>query len=234
MDALAQGYGSDSDSSSSSNFKSSSPPKQSQHLNLLANYSDDDSSTDENGNTPVAQDSNEITKQNIETNNSKKRKLDTEAKSAVDPLPSIEITTLPDPRLLLSSASSTEYTVLFEKNYIVSKLKYSAPNMNKALQEKLKQMSQHQGTGNCFATKLKSQKDFLNPHMFPSVIEHFGIDPMESNIGSENLDDASSEIINKQACDSCISFQFGKFEYIDRLRVKEEENRIREAQQQNI
>lgn len=233
MDALAQGYGSDSDSSSSSNLKSSSPPKQSQHLNLLANYSDDDSSTDENGNTPVAQDSNEITKQNIETNNSKKRKLDTEAKSAVDPLASIEITTLPDPRLLLSSASSTEYTVLFEKNYIVSKLKYSAPNMNKALQEKLEQMSQHQGTGNCFATKLKSQKDFLNPHMFPSVIEHFGIDPMESNIGSKNLDDTGSEI-NEEACNSCISLQFGKFEYIDRLRVKEEENRIREAQQQNI
>ena len=225
MDALAQGYGSDSESSSSSNFKSSSPPKkQSQHLNLLANYSDDDSSTDENGKDQVAQNSNEVSKQNMKTNKSKKRKLDTEA---------IEITTLPDPRLLSSSASSTEYTVLFEKKYIASTLKYSAPNVNKALQEKLEQMSQHQGTDNCFATKLKSQKEFLNPHMFPSVIEHFGIDPMGSNIGSKNLNDASSEI-NKQACNTCFSIQFGKFEYIDRLRVKEEENRIRAAQQQNL
>merc|ERR1711957_288920 len=36
--------------------------------------------------------------------------------------------------------------------------------------------------GKSFANNLKSQKEFGNPHLFPSIIQQFGIDPMDSNI----------------------------------------------------
>ena len=218
MDALAQGYGSDSSSDGSTENKT-------QALGLLANYSDNSSSDEDADETAMKNRPLVIGTAIIETkestsmqqgndssspmkHGSKKRKLsETQTEKNQNGLPS--------PPLLSSSAvsSSRDNLILFSKNYLTNKLQYKTANTENQLQEKLEQMHQHQSTGTnkSFAEQLKLQKDFGNPHMFPSVIEHFGIDPLESN-------------------SSILKVKFQGFEFIDRLMVKEEENRIREAQ----
>ena len=214
MDALAHGYGSDSSSDGSAENKT-------QTLGLLANYSDN-SSSDEDADRPLVIGTAAIIETKKTTsmhqgndsfssieNGSKKRKLlisETQTEKDQHGLPS--------PPLLSSSASSSQDNLmLFSKNYLTNKLQYKTINTDHQLQVKLEQMHQHQSTGTnkSFAEQLKLQKDFGNPHMFPSVIEHFGIDPLESN-------------------SSILKVKFQGFEFIDRLMVKEEENRIREAQ----
>eukprot|EP00978_Attheya_sp_CCMP212_P028426 scaffold98053_cov34-Attheya_sp.AAC.2 len=66
---------------------------------------------------------------------------------------------------------------------------------------------------NNFATHLKSQKDFGNPHMFPSVISHFGIEAHGSNLDTTIMVDA-----------------FDDFEYANRLVTAEEQARIRASE----
>ena len=63
-----------------------------------------------------------------------------------------------------------------------------------------------------FAKHLKEQKEFGNPHLFPSIISHFGINPMGTNVIEANKNE-----------------QFAKFEYVENIVQKEEENRIRLA-----
>lgn len=212
MDALAQGYGSDSDGSAEN---------KTQTLGLLANYSDNSSSDDEDADRPLV-----IGTAIIETNESTSMQQGDDSSSSIEnglkkrKLLISETQTekdqngLPSPPLLSSSASSSRQNMmLFSKNYLTNKLQYKTINTEHQLQDKLEQMHQHQSTGTnkSFAEQLKLQKDFGNPHMFPSVIEHFGIDPLESN-------------------SSILKVKFQGFEFIDRLMVKEEENRIREAQ----
>ena len=78
-----------------------------------------------------------------------------------------------------------------------------------------------------FAKHLKSQKEFGNPHLFPSIITHFGIDPLGSNCmmthsaSMMNNGNTSTSSSNKQV--------FAKFEYVEKLAQKEEENRIRNS-----
>ena len=211
MDALAQGYGSDSSDGSAEN--------KTQTLGLLANYSDN-SSSDEDADRPLV-----IGTAIIETNESSSIQQGNDSSSSIvhgskkRKLFISEIQTekhqngLPLPPLLSSSASSSQDNLmLFSKNYVTNKLQYKTTNTDHQLHDKLEQMHQHQSTGTnkSFAEQLKLQKDFGNPHMFPSVIEHFGIDPLESN-------------------SSILKVKFQGFEFIDRLMVKEEENRIREA-----
>ena len=77
-----------------------------------------------------------------------------------------------------------------------------------------------------FGKKLKSQTEFGNPHLFPSVVEHFGIEPMGSCI--------PKHIWNpKVAQSSKDDGDFAPFEFIDRLLVKEEENRLREQERRH-
>eukprot|EP00978_Attheya_sp_CCMP212_P037692 scaffold180235_cov34-Attheya_sp.AAC.1 len=67
---------------------------------------------------------------------------------------------------------------------------------------------------NNFATHLKSQKDFGNPHMFPSVISHFGIEAHGSNLDTTIMVDNT----------------FDDFEYANRLVAAEEQARIRASE----
>jgi hypothetical protein len=225
MDLIEQGYGSDSSDGSAE--------KKSQTLGLLANYSDDSStcSSEDDGDREDDAVMNPLgtcdTENNSSTNSGnqslrkgnssftaetspsiKKRKLSSETKSADTNCG------LPPPQLLLPSSSadpSLDNLFIFSKNYLTNKLQYKISNTDSQLQIKLEQMHQHTNSGISFAEQLKCQQDFGNPHMFPSAIEHFGIDPLESNA-------------------SDLKATFGEFEFIDRLMVKEEENRIREGQ----
>jgi len=212
MDVLAQGYGSDSSDESAE--------KKSQTLGLLANYLDGSSSSeDEHVNDAVknplgtsetfAAENNESTCTTGTQPCRKKLKLSSETK------PAETSCGLPPPPLLSPSSSdpssSRDNLILFSKNYLTDRLQYKASNTDNQLQEKLERMHQHKNSGRSFAEQLKCQKDFGNPHMFPSTIEHFGIDPLVSNASN-------------------FKTTFEGFEFIDRLMVKEEENRIREAQ----
>lgn len=76
----------------------------------------------------------------------------------------------------------------------------------------------HNKTLPSFASHLKSQKEFGNPNMFPSVIEHFGINDMGSNLPTAFFDQKKD---------------FKRFEYIERIIAKEEEIRIWEISQRN-
>ena len=93
---------------------------------------------------------------------------------------------------------------------------------------------------------MKHQKEFGNPHLFPSIITHFGIDSRGSNGNFSCLDDDNyhnsssgddgTRNVNgdekKHDVFGVMSVKFGKFEYIENIVQKEEENRIRNAQQQ--
>jgi len=67
-----------------------------------------------------------------------------------------------------------------------------------------------------FASHLKEQKEFGNPNLFPSIIQHFGIDPMGSNLPPDLWDPKND---------------FEPFEFVERLVEKEQQNRIRQQQQ---
>jgi len=69
---------------------------------------------------------------------------------------------------------------------------------------------------NSFGSHLKNQKEFGNPNLFPTIIQHFGIDPMGSNLPSGLWDPKND---------------FEPFEYVERLVSREEENRIRSMRQ---
>ena len=105
-------------------------------------------------------------------------------------------------------------------------------NNDPNLMEKLEKLYQNEITGGkSFAEHLKGQKEFGNPYLFPSIIEQFGIDPMESNIGQ--YDEESLHVLGSAGVHHekpRLRLNIEKFEYADRLIVKEEENRIREAQ----
>lgn len=58
-----------------------------------------------------------------------------------------------------------------------------------------------------FAAHLKSQKEFGNPHLLKSIIEHYSLNPLESHAGGS----------------------FSRFEYADRLASAEERARIAAA-----
>mmetsp|Transcript_6227 Transcript_6227/g.9838 ORF Transcript_6227/g.9838 Transcript_6227/m.9838 type:complete len:280 (+) Transcript_6227:128-967(+) len=58
-----------------------------------------------------------------------------------------------------------------------------------------------------FAAHLKSQKEFGNPHLLKSIIEHYSLTPLESHVGNS----------------------FNGFEYVDRLMSAEEKARIAAA-----
>ena len=209
MDALAQGYGTDSSAGSSNNS-----PKKASTLGLLANYSDDSDAEGEieTSSAPIEATSRGTDdihpNQAIEHAEKKRRILNADNDMSGLPLPKLLQSTTKDAN---ADDDNSPRGILFRKNYVYlqNKLQYKTENKNQNLCEKLKQLQQNQTS---FSQQLKSQKEFGNPHMFPSVIEHFGIDPMESNIGG----------IKERS--------FEGFEFIERLLVKEEENRARQAQ----
>ncbi len=225
MDALAQGYGSDSSSEDDSSQPAARPPAKPSTLGLLANYSDDsdvDDASDKEqtkarGQTPTTSIGHDKLSPQIEAAidpPAKKQRLSNEIDNEEEQQGGL----LPPPQLLQSTTKhSINAPILFRKNYLEHKRKYTTTNQNHELCEKLNQLRQNQTSGlGSFAQQLKSQKEFGNPHMFTSIIKHFGIDPMETNI------DAGGGGGKKSG--------FEAFEFVERLLVKEEENRVRQAQ----
>ncbi|KAL7461243.1 hypothetical protein ACHAXS_001664, partial [Conticribra weissflogii] len=76
---------------------------------------------------------------------------------------------------------------------------------HKELNEKLNKISSTLSSS--FASHLKSQHEFGNPHLLKNVIDHFQINPLESHVGNK----------------------FGKFEFVERLVVAEEKSRVAAA-----
>jgi len=251
MDALAQGYGSDSSNSSSTSTQNNDndaatkkkPEAGGGSLTLLASaYSDgnDDGSEQShddvdigNANTNANVSSDEPVTKRQKTNETQKIEK-TEQQQRHD--------VFPTPRIANPDGSDNPYDalVLFPKNYVT---KYQSKQHQTSKQrlglatkldhlyqqfynnQDMKDLSQtttrNSKTVNpntsksniSFAQQLKNQKEFGNPHLFPSIISHFGIDPRGSNL--------------KKVC--CDVSSFSKFEYVERIVQKEEENRIRIA-----
>ena len=229
MDALAQGYGTDS-SEGSTNHDAST-------LSLLANYSNESDASDTDkptANTPKNQTTTNETSYDDHIHLVKKPKL---SKSNVDTVSDEEALStspgLPPPNLLSTvrqNSPSQARPILFAKNYLQHKLTYNSSSTrtsmstdyNPNLVEKLTRLAQNETS---FANQLKSQTEFGNPHMFHSIIDHFGIDPMESNIYSA-FNGSGHE---KVPAESGKPKQFENFEFLERLLVKEEENRVRQG-----
>ncbi len=99
----------------------------------------------------------------------------------------------------------------------------------------------HKNNGNhtrqvmSFARHLKGQKEFGNPHLFPSIIEHFNIDPLGSNclVSRDHINakaDAGTNLNGNGIKNSkANTYTFSRFEYVENIVQKEEENRIRDC-----
>lgn len=222
MEALTQGYASDSSSCSSDDRKQQIPS----HLGLFANYDTDDNSSSSSGGG---------SKREIQNTSHQKDDLQsTQGQGQEKEEDRQPLHHLPPP--VLSSSEPHSASLVFSKNYLRGKLQYSAINNNPLLMEKLDQLYQNENAGGkSFAEHLKCHKEFGNPHLFPSIIEHFGIDEMESNIGQlddglVSLEESSLQENGPSLKRPRLKLNIENFEYIDRLLVKEEENRIRESQ----
>ena len=261
MDALAQGYGTDSS-------EESSKPAPKATLGLLANYSDDSDVEEDkvkNGGVVGADATNtkaphEAGKATASTSATilKKRRINGHDELNLNAL----APGLPPPKLLSQyqsdNSSNNKSTVdkfsgtldhpnigiLCRKNYLEGKLRYNntgtlAKILDPKLCEKLNQLYENSisntstsaptsaSSFTSFAQQLKSQKEFGNPHTFPSIIANFGIDPMESNIQISSGDgDGDGDGGGER-------MKFERFEFLERLIVKEEENRVRQGQAQD-
>lgn len=232
MDALA-GYGSDSDSSQGVNVSGKQQPTGALS-GLLGNYSDesgDDAGAQEGNADGMVKPTEE------KDDNPKKRLKrwgnlgpDTD-KYAEERAANI----LPPPRLLadvpvngdkVSHHNHFESLALFPKDHtkqvrekLSQQLKSQMQSMEpkderqQQLCNKLDQMFQifHQTSNGkpktSFATHLKAQHEFRNPHLLKGIIDHSQIQPLNSNLSNS----------------------FKGFEYVDRLYAAEERSRIAAA-----
>mmetsp|Transcript_5935 Transcript_5935/g.11217 ORF Transcript_5935/g.11217 Transcript_5935/m.11217 type:complete len:243 (-) Transcript_5935:197-925(-) len=240
MEAIAQGYASDSSSCSSHDeekqktqkvlgkHESSSHRSSPSHLGLFANYDSDDSS----GHSGIHKDTSLPTKTVCPTEHQSAASNGIGEEEEMRKRHSSHCLPLP----ILSSSQSHSSSLLFPKNYLVGKIQYNSLNNDPSLVEKLDRLYQNEITGGkSFAEHLKCQKEFGNPHLFPSIIEYFGIDEMESNIGKMDdclglLEESSPQENGQRHEKPRLKLNIENFEYMDRLLVKEEENRIRESQ----
>jgi len=136
---------------------------------------------------------------------------------------------LPPPPLLTSHGDCANALVSFDRDYLSDLISSNFTEdggdatMRTALAEKLEEMrdqflvyrpmndssSTNKHRDSELASNLKSKKEFGNPALFPSIVNHFGIDVSGSNICPE---------------------KFGRFEFVDRLLESEERARIRSAE----
>lgn len=188
----------DSDSSNSNEFQGNGAIG-----GILAAYEDSDTDDErvEKQSPSTQEDNNQDSKEKRSVHFSKIKRRDTSSMGKEDDsVVRQEVPTIGLPNPILLEASSTAQH-LFPKNYLHGKKLYQ--DMNVKLNSTLLKLQQDDGS---FAQHLKQQKEFGNKSIFPGIIEHFKINPMGSNV-DENI--------------------FESFEYIERLLVKEEENRIR-------
>ena len=168
MDAITQGYSSDSESDSESKANKTS-------LGALTAYADDsDNDSNENEDTKASNISKEKSPPITSTSASPLHKKQRISQDNV-------INSLPSPTLLQANSNQNDQQrsmILFSKNYLESKTKYKQVNEDPSLIEKLHGLYSND---NSFAQQLKSQKEFGNPYLFPSAISHFGIEPIRSH-----------------------------------------------------
>ena len=238
MDALS-GLGdssSDSEHSTGGNDQKGGPVS-----SLFAGYSDQDDSSDNESLHVRESDDNHsgpsAASEGCQPSRKRRRAgFDTAVEAKVSPSELEYSESLPPPQLLSRDSkeriNDQEGLYLCSKDYLkehIAKAKTNARRDKKTvdpkMKEKLNQMYHNlkgkvNGTSTSFARKLKSQTDFGNPHLFPSVVEHFGIEPMGSCIPPHLWNPKVTQSITDDG-------DFAPFEFIDRLVIKEEENRLR-------
>lgn len=227
MDALAN-YGSDdSDSSADNNGYGKGIS------GLLGHYSDSDN--DEAAGSNYDNDNKKVEVKKGDDNNTKvdegqpnKKKRRRWDNPKIDDATNIDVdinSVLPTPKL--SSADKYQSLTIFNKDYttnlrqklaqqlqsqtrewgtVVSAEKQQLNNKLEQLYEKFQQ-NESSSTTSSFATHIKNQQDFGNPHLLKSVIDHYELKGLGSNVGNS----------------------FKSFEQIDRLQVAEEKSRIAQA-----
>ena len=213
MDALA-GYGSDSDSSSENNRQTAGTLS-----TLLGNDSDsEDNSTGDTG---------------VKAKEPPSKRLKVSADEDISDEKEVVPDILPPPQLYAATTDDKSFNrfrslSLYPKDYTVElreklsqQLKSQMDGQNEKEQQlsnKLDQMYQTFQSNSSdtvssiaktssFATHLKSQHQFHNPHLLKDIISHFEIQPLQSNVGNK----------------------FAGFEYVDRLMGAEERSRIAAA-----
>ncbi len=223
MDAIA-GYGSDSDSSQGVNI-SSKQEAANALSGLLGNYSDE--SGDDGGNQEGS--TNAMVKSTKEVNDNPTKRL----KRWDNPQPNADVRALegkaanilPAPRLLAdvhvngdpgSQHNHFESLALIPKDYTIQLREKLSQHIKSQIQSNESQNEQQQKLcdkldqmfqKSSFATHLKAQHEFGNPHLLKGIIDHFQIQPLDSNISNS----------------------FKGFEYVDRLYAAEERSRIAAA-----
>jgi len=225
MDALAN-YGSD-DSNSSVDENSSGKGIS----GLLGHYSDSDDAATTSSNIEKANDIVEVNKEGDDKttnseddgqpNKKKRRRWD----NPKDDDETVDINSvLPTPKL--SSTGTFQSLTTFNKDYTTNLRRKLAqqlqtqtrergdtviPAEKQQLNNKLEQLyekfQQNESTTSSFAKHIKSNNKFGNPHLLKSVIDHYELKGLGSNIGNS----------------------FKSFEQIDRLVVAEEKARIAQA-----
>ena len=232
MDALAN-YGSD-DSNSSTDENGSGKGISGLLGNYSDSDNDEAPASNDNDNIKVKVNSNEEGNDNNTTNsvddgqqpNKKKRRRWDNPKDDDETNTDIDISSvLPAPTL--SSTDTYQSLTTFNKDYTTNLRQKLAqqlqtqtrerrdtviPAEKRQLNNKLEQLyekfQQNESTTSSFASHIKSNKeDFGNPHLLKSVIDHYELKGLGSNIGNS----------------------FKSFEQIDRLVVAEEKARIAQA-----
>jgi hypothetical protein len=203
MDALV-GYSSDSDSSQDNGKQPAGALS-----GLLGSYSDDESKHEGDANAVIEEEPP------LKRTKCDAADADKEDVATSDVLPPPQMAGIGD-----ASPNCFQSLVMISKDYTVelreklaqqfnSQIKEPQGEKHQQLSKKLDQMYQtfQSSESKSFATHLKSQHPFHNPHLLKDIINHFEISPLRSNVSNE----------------------FGGFEYVDRLMAAEEKSRVAAA-----
>ena len=224
MDTFAAYQSDESDSTSS---KSSSKALSNREggkvgsLSLLNTYSDDENSSIE--------DKTDIEKESPIQRGIKKQKLDADYDNIKAGRNDVSGSKRLPSQAHFESESKDSFSALihFSKDYtqLLPPLPQTPPDSEKynRLTDKLEDMyqrfypkespSSNQIEKESFASNLRSKKEFRNPHMFTSIVAHFGIYEHGSNIP---YGEGCTEISHGE-----MKHSWKKFEYIDRLLAAE-------------
>jgi len=193
-------------------------------MDALGDYGSSSSSEDES-NEPISlkNEKDESSLLNIEESASsptqarKRQKLD----APPDDAEAATLTAaLPAPRLRKSEATNPYQALIeFRKDYTKDKPFYFGGGTSKP--ELLENLRKRFGDTCTFASDLRKQKEFNNPHFFDQVVSHFEIEPNGSNLPA------------------CVFGGYQPFEEVGRIVASEEQSRIAlarqvEVQQDNI